>query len=155
MYYIYIPTAHPEKRYNILGTNQIMEKMKVMGLARKRNYSGRWDELIHKATGILNGIFKVIPAKLERFPRNIILDQTNVYQSARKRKIKSFQKFGRKIAVVIVNTGEELSSRNAKREKEEGKFVPEGAVQEMKSNFKAPTLDEGLTEVQYVEMDEG
>ena len=45
---------NPEKRYNILGTNLIMEKMKVMGLGRKGNYAGRWDSLITKACKVLN-----------------------------------------------------------------------------------------------------
>ena len=57
------------------GTNLIMEKMKVMGLARKRNYHGRWEELIQKATGILNTLFKIVEQKVTRFPRNVILDQ--------------------------------------------------------------------------------
>ncbi|XP_063684828.1 heterogeneous nuclear ribonucleoprotein U-like protein 1 isoform X2 [Bolinopsis microptera] len=146
--------AHPDKRYNILGTNLIMEKMKVTGLHRKRNYHGRWEELIQKATGILNTLFKIVEQKLERFPRNIILDQTNVYESARRRKLRNFSKFGRKVAVIIVNAGEELTKRNAIREKEEGKFVPESAVMEMKANFRIPALTEGLTEVQFIEMDE-
>ena len=131
-----------------------MEKMKITGLTRKRNYHGRWEELIQKATGILNTLFKIVEQKLERFPRNIILDQTNVYESARRRKLRNFSKFGRKVAVVIVNTGDELTKRNAKREKEEGKFVPESAVMEMKANFRTPAVTEGLTEVQYIEMDE-
>ena len=146
--------ANPDKRYNILGTNLIMEKMKVTGLTRKRNYHGRWEELIKKATGILNTLFKIVEQKVERFPRNIILDQTNVYESARRRKIRSFNKFGRKVAVCIVNKNEELNKRNTKREKDEGKFVPESAVMEMKANFKIPTLSEGVNEIQFIEMDE-
>jgi heterogeneous nuclear ribonucleoprotein U-like protein 1 len=33
--------ANPEKNYNVLGTNNLIEKMKVDGLSRKRNYTGR------------------------------------------------------------------------------------------------------------------
>ena len=32
---------NPEKNYNVLGTNNLIEKMKVDGLSRKRNYHGR------------------------------------------------------------------------------------------------------------------
>lgn len=35
-----------EKKYCIFGINMIMDKMKVMGLMRKRNYYGRWDVFI-------------------------------------------------------------------------------------------------------------
>lgn len=57
--------------------------------------------------------------------------QTNVYPSAQRRKMKSFDKYKR-IAVVIVPTDQEFRNRIAKREKEEGKDVPDAAVLEMK-----------------------
>ena len=46
----------PGKCYNVLGTNKLIEKMKVDGLSRKRNYSGRWDELIKQCTECFNQI---------------------------------------------------------------------------------------------------
>ena len=48
---------HPDKRYNIIGTDTLIDKMKVMGLPRKNNYHGRWDKLIQKATAALNKLF--------------------------------------------------------------------------------------------------
>lgn len=57
--------------------------------------------------------------------------QTNVYPSAQRRKMRPFEGFKRK-AVVIVPTDEEYLKRCAKREKEEGKDVPDIAVLEMK-----------------------
>ncbi|KPP74143.1 heterogeneous nuclear ribonucleoprotein U-like protein 1-like [Scleropages formosus] len=62
---------HPEKKFNILGTNAIMEKMKVMGLRRQRNYAGRWDLLIQQATQCLNRLIQIAARK----KRNYILDQ--------------------------------------------------------------------------------
>ena len=32
---------NPLKNYNVLGTNNLIDKMKVDGLSRKRNYHGR------------------------------------------------------------------------------------------------------------------
>lgn len=49
--------THPEKRYNIIGTDTLIDKMRVMGLPRKRNYAGRWEVLIDKATKCLNKFF--------------------------------------------------------------------------------------------------
>ncbi|CAH8633916.1 unnamed protein product [Heterobilharzia americana] len=124
---------HREKQYNVLGTNLILDKMKVMGVARQRNYHGRWDVLIDKATKCLNTLIGV--ACMRR--RNYILDQTNVYPSAQRRKMRPFEGFKRK-AIVIVPTDEEFRRRIAQREKEEGKEVPETAVLEMKANFGIP-----------------
>jgi heterogeneous nuclear ribonucleoprotein U-like protein 1 len=51
--------------------------------------------------------------------RNYILDQTNVYPSARKRKLRNFQGF-RRICAVIQPTDEELKHREHKRTFEDG-----------------------------------
>uniref|UniRef100_A0A672PQW2 Heterogeneous nuclear ribonucleoprotein U-like protein 1 n=1 Tax=Sinocyclocheilus grahami TaxID=75366 RepID=A0A672PQW2_SINGR len=66
---------NPDKKYNILGTNAIMEKMKVMGLRRQRNYAGRWDILIQQATQCLNRLIQIAARK----KRNYILDQVLPY----------------------------------------------------------------------------
>ncbi|VDN98034.1 unnamed protein product [Rodentolepis nana] len=150
---------NPEKYFNVLGTNLILDKMKVMGLSRKRNYSGRWDVLINKATQCLN---KIISIACKR-KRNYILDQlsalgflstglifplfpligrvgieqTNVFPSAQRRKMRPFDGFQRK-AIVIVPTDDEFKRRIEQRTKEEGKEVPEKAVLEMKANFEIP-----------------
>ena len=137
---------HPEKKYNILGTNNILVKMKVMGLGRKRNYHGRWDALIKQASGILNEMLKIAKHK----NRNYILDQTNVYGSARRRKMGNFHGY-RRIAVVVVNENSVLMQRNASVMRRDGKVVPESAFMEMKSNFTLPVEGEIFDEVWYIE----
>jgi len=68
-----LASSNPEKKYNVLGTNNIIDKMKVMGLPRKRNYAGRWDVLIDKSTKSLNRLFEIAAKK----KRNYILDQVH------------------------------------------------------------------------------
>ncbi|GFT93361.1 heterogeneous nuclear ribonucleoprotein U-like protein 1 [Nephila pilipes] len=138
---------HPEKKYNILGTNNIIDKMKVMGLPRKRNYAGRWDVLIQMATTCLNKLFDV-GSKLRR---NYILDQTNVYPNAQRRKMSNFEGFKR-IAVVVVPTDVEYKRRCLKRDREEGKDVPDDAVLRMKANFKLPEVGDIFKEVLFTEL---
>ncbi|XP_071787333.1 heterogeneous nuclear ribonucleoprotein U-like protein 1 isoform X2 [Asterias amurensis] len=138
---------HPEKKYYILGTDLIMDKMKVMGLPRKRNYSGRWDTLMDRATKCLNRFFDMASRK----KRNFILDQTNVYPSARRRKMRPFEGFTGK-AIVVVPTDEEFQKRIEKRTKEEGKDVPEHAVLEMKANFELPEGGQLFEEAIFVEL---
>uniref|UniRef100_A0A4W5QY41 Heterogeneous nuclear ribonucleoprotein U-like 1 like n=1 Tax=Hucho hucho TaxID=62062 RepID=A0A4W5QY41_9TELE len=138
---------HPAKKYNILGTNAIMEKMKVMGLRRQKNYSGRWDVLIQQATQCLNRLIQIAARK----KRNYILDQTNVYGSAQRRKMRPFEGFQRK-AIVISPTDEDLKERTLKRTDEEGKVVPDHAVLEMKANFVLPEAGEFLDDVTFIEL---
>ncbi|KAK8967332.1 hypothetical protein KSP40_PGU001407 [Platanthera guangdongensis] len=125
---------HPEKRYMLLGTNLALDLMKVPGLLRKHNYGQRFELLMDRATGIFNTLL----ARAAKTPRSYILDQTNVYKSARIRKLKSFVKY-RKIAVVIFPMPDDLKSRAAKRFEEMGKEVPADAVNEMLANFILPT----------------
>jgi len=50
---------YPYKRYNIIGTDTLIDKMRVMGLPRRNNYHGRWEVLIQKATNCLNKLFQI------------------------------------------------------------------------------------------------
>lgn len=54
--------------------------------------------------------------------RNYILDQTNVYPSAQRRKMGYFQGFYRK-AAILVPDDKELIHRSIKRTEEDGKHV--------------------------------
>ena len=78
------------RKYNILGTDAIIDKMKVMGLPRHRNFSGRFEVLMQKSTDVFNNCL----SSAQKTKRNLILDQTNVYQSARRRKMKPFKSAG-------------------------------------------------------------
>ncbi|KAL3345415.1 hypothetical protein AABB24_024402 [Solanum stoloniferum] len=144
---------HPEKRYVLLGTNLALDLMKVPGLQRKQNYGGRFERLMDRATGIFNTLL----SRASRIPRNFIIDQTNVYKNARKRKLKPFANY-KKIAVVIVPTPEELKFRGEKRFKEMGKEVPAEAVNQMLVNFvlpmskDMPLADEYFDEVRFEEL---
>jgi len=120
-----------DKKYNVLGTNGLIDKMKVNGLPRKRNYSGRWEVLIERCTKCLNSLLQMSYKRR----RNFIIDQTNVYPSAQRRKMKGFAGFKRR-AVIICPSDEDLKKRTEKREKEEGKDVPDKAVLEMKGKYR-------------------
>ncbi|CAM0901871.1 unnamed protein product [Alopecurus aequalis] len=144
---------HPEKRFVLLGTNLALDQMKVPGLLRKNNYGERFDRLMDHATMIFNTLLD----RAAKIPRNYIMDQTNVYKSARIRKMRPFANY-RKIAVVVFPLPIELQSRAAKRFKEMGKDVPAEAVDQMTANFVLPQSKdmpgskEPLDEVIFVEL---
>ncbi|KAF8651298.1 hypothetical protein HU200_063550 [Digitaria exilis] len=124
---------HPEKRFILLGTNLALEQMKVPGLLRKNNYGERFDRLMECATWIFNKLL----TRAANAARNFIIDQTNVYRSARIRKLSPFANY-HKTAVVVFPPPSELKSRAAKRFGEMGKEVPAEAVNEMTANFVLP-----------------
>ncbi|XP_015759797.1 PREDICTED: heterogeneous nuclear ribonucleoprotein U-like protein 1, partial [Acropora digitifera] len=136
-----------EKKYNVLGTNSIMEKMKVFGVARKRDVGG-YSKLMDKAAKCLHRLFELAPTKT----RNYILDQTNVYLSAQKKKIRPFEGFIRR-AIVCIPTQEELKTRTEDRKKE-GIELPENAVSDMKMSFTLPKVGEFFEEVIYADQPE-
>jgi len=142
--------ANPTKSYVLLGTNAVIDQMKINNLNRQRNYAERWDELISQATPIFNKLVEIAG----KAPRNIILDQTNVYKNARTRKVTAFQDFGTRKCITIVNDEDTLAERTQKREREEGKFVPVHAVNQMRGHFVAPELDDGFTELEWPELPE-
>lgn len=48
--------------------------------------------------GRANAIFDVLLSRASRTPRNFIIDQTNVFKSARKRKLRLFVNFRKVVA---------------------------------------------------------
>lgn len=76
------------KSFVLLGTNAVIDQMKVMGLKRQANYAARWEELMSTATEVFNSL--VAYAGSGAVPRNIIIDQTNVFKRARSRKVQPF-----------------------------------------------------------------
>ncbi|CAJ1961538.1 unnamed protein product [Sphenostylis stenocarpa] len=144
---------HPEKRYVLLGTNLILDQMKVPGLLRRNNYGERFDLLMDRATRIFN----ILLSRAANIPRNYIIDQTNVYKSARKRKLKPFSDY-HKISVVVFPKPEELKIRSVKRFTEMGKEVPIDAVNNMIANYvlpeskNMPHSDEVFDQVMFVEL---
>ncbi|XP_014517726.2 heterogeneous nuclear ribonucleoprotein U-like protein 1 isoform X1 [Vigna radiata var. radiata] len=146
---------HPEKRYVLLGTNLILDQMKVPGLLRRNNYGERFDLLMDRATGIFN----ILLSRAANIPHNYIIDQTNVYKSARKRKLKPFADY-KKIAVVVFPKPEELKIRSDKRFTEMGKEVPLDALNKMIANYvlpeskDMPDSDEVFDQVIFVELNQ-
>ena len=65
---------YPIKRYNIIGTDTLIDKMRVMGLPRRNNYHGRWEILIQKATNCLNKLFQI-----GGFPLKLIYKLIHIY----------------------------------------------------------------------------
>lgn len=119
-----------KRRYTVIGTDILIERMKVMGLTRD-SYRHRWDALISRVSQILQVI---IPLAATR-RRHYIIDQINV-TPARARKIAEFKRH-KKIAVVFA-VPENIRYKYVQTAARSGKVVPLPAVLQMKQEFAMP-----------------
>ncbi|PZC82864.1 hypothetical protein B5X24_HaOG209307 [Helicoverpa armigera] len=140
--------AHPERRYNILSTGALFDRMKVDCKPFRASYEARWDAMVSKCAKCVLKLLEIAKGR----KRNFILDQTNVYPSAQRRKLREFDGY-RRVAVVIVTDDETYRDRQKRREEADGKEVPDGAIVDMKANFSLPEKCSWLDEVLYPELD--
>ncbi|CAO1411343.1 unnamed protein product [Diamesa tonsa] len=141
---------NPTKRYTILGTKYLLEKMKIQGEPRKPNSGpGRWEKLIELCN---RGLLTLNEIACQR-RRNYILDQPHVYTSDQRRKMRVYGDFNR-IAVIVVATEEEYKRRFQQRLEVEGKDIPEAAINEMRANLSLPELEYlWFNEIMYADLE--
>ncbi|KAM6434758.1 heterogeneous nuclear ribonucleoprotein U-like protein 2 isoform 2-T2 [Liasis olivaceus] len=137
-----------DKRFNILGTDNILYQMKTKGpVVEEALPTEARDSLLQQAARCVSKLVQIAP----RTRRNFILDQCNVYNSGQRRKLLPFKGFVRKV-VVLVPREEDWVDRLEQREKAEGENVPESVMLEMKANFSLPDKCDYIDEVLYQEL---
>ncbi|XP_048087102.1 heterogeneous nuclear ribonucleoprotein U-like protein 1 [Alosa alosa] len=133
-----IMAQHPDKRYSLLSTDSVLACMR--GAAQR-------EVVLQQATQCLTQLIRVAAGKR----RNYILDQANVYLSARRHKMLLFSGFRRR-AVVVFPSDQEWKRRLAQQQREQCKQVPEEALLKLKVTFTLPETGDLLEEVLFVEL---
>lgn len=134
-----IMAQHPDKHYNLLSTDTILACMKGGSVPK--------EVVLQQATQCLTQLIRVASSKR----RNYILDQANVYLSARRHKMLLFSGFRRQ-AVVVFPSHQEWKRRLAQQQKDQSKEVPEDALLKLKVSFTLPETGDLLEEVSFVEL---
>lgn len=142
--------SHPEKHYNIIGVNQVLERCRLEGKRRKKTDEGH-EALMKNVMTVLTKLYQLCPKKT----RNFIYDQNNVYEVAQKTKMEAFTDFKRK-AVLLVPTHDNLRRRtsDAKRKGDNIHDVPFGDLCDMKCEFHQPEVGDLFGEIIYPELDD-
>jgi len=141
--------ANPHKHYNVISTAEMFKKMTVNGEARKKVHKGKWEQVIQKATRSLQDLIRTASTR----KRNVIIDQTNVFPNAQRRKARPFQGYVRR-CVVVVPSDEDYKARVKAQEESQEKDIPDEAIMEMKANFTLPDWeDPAFVEVRFVDLD--
>lgn len=137
-----------DKHYNIISTNEMFKKMTVNGDPRKKIHKGKWEQVIAKATRSLQDLIRCASSRR----RNIIIDQTNVFPNAQRRKARPFQGYVRR-CVVVVPSDEDYKARVKAQEEAGQKDIPDEAIMEMKANFTLPDCeDPAFAEVRFTDL---
>lgn len=127
----------PDKRYTMLGTKYLLERMRILGKPRKpTSGQGRWEKLVELCN---RGLLTLNEIACKR-RRNFILDQPHVYISDQRRKMRVYGDFKR-IAAIVVPSEEEYKRRVKQRVETEGRDISDATVNEMRANITLPELE--------------
>jgi len=135
--------SQPQKRYRILGVEQVLHAMRLMPMGAKRAEQGqaKFEALFNQATECFNELLIHAPSRLG----NYIIDFPNTYEVARTRRVKAFKDYKVK-AVVLILDGEELNRRLSALFRERAQTIPLESISEMQANFAMPSNSEGGVE---------
>ena len=115
-----------------------------------KTYSQVHREYVDQATKAMNMQIQAMMKKGESF----IWDQTNVFASARKKKLSTLlQNKYSVVAITIELSPDELQKRLTERVASGGKFVGEKIIADLLLNYSRPTYSEGFEEIYVIKND--
>lgn len=139
------------KKITILSVETLLDQMRLSGEPRKPANTKKWSRLVDQLSKSLNKLNEIAAKRR----RNFIFDQTNVFSSEQKRKLRGFGGYATRRAVIVVPDEEEHKRRMKEKQDAFGVEVPEQHLNVMKAHFHIPPKElNWFTEITYAELDE-
>lgn len=123
-----------KEKFGCTDTYNVMYNVLHNDDALIKEFTNRFEELL------LNS------AKTES---DILIDMTQLSLSSRRKMINHFPKFNKK-AIVVMTDDITLQERNDKRFKETQKFISAKVIENMRTSFTFPVLEEGFNEIELI-----
>ncbi|XP_058055123.1 heterogeneous nuclear ribonucleoprotein U-like protein 2 isoform X2 [Anopheles bellator] len=142
---------NPEASFTVLSVNSLLENMKILAQPREPSNTPQWQKVIEQLT---RNIGRLIEIACKR-RRHILVDQTNVFSSEQKRRLRGFGGFKSRRAVAVIPSVEEYKRRYEEKIAKYGKEVPDTNLNTMKANIFVPSAELKLyTEIMFPELPE-
>lgn len=107
---------------------------------------------LHEDAVLLKEFKKEFEDLLNSIAKNksdILIDMTQLSLSSRRKMLNHFPKFHKK-AIVVMTDDDTLQERNDKRYEETGKFISKTVIENMRTSFTFPVLEEGFDEIELI-----
>uniref|UniRef100_A0A182T336 B30.2/SPRY domain-containing protein n=1 Tax=Anopheles maculatus TaxID=74869 RepID=A0A182T336_9DIPT len=142
---------NPDSSFTLLSIDSLLENMKLSGEAREPSNTPQWQKVVEQLS---RNMARLIEIACKR-RRHILIDQTNVFASEQKRRLKGFGGFKTRRAVAVVPNLEEYKRRYELKVAKYGKEVPETTLNTMKANIFVPSsVQNWYTEIVFTELAE-
>uniref|UniRef100_A0A2M3Z1J1 Putative scaffold/matrix specific factor hnrnp-u/saf-a n=1 Tax=Anopheles braziliensis TaxID=58242 RepID=A0A2M3Z1J1_9DIPT len=140
-----------ETPYTVLSVNNLLENMKVSAQPRDPSNTPQWQKIVEQLSRNTGRLIEIACKRR----RNILIDQTNVFASEQKRRLKGFGGFKVRRAIAVVPEVEEYKRRYEQKVAKYGKEVPDSTLNTMKANIFVPSDElKWYTEIVFAELPE-
>uniref|UniRef100_A0A2M4BAJ7 Putative scaffold/matrix specific factor hnrnp-u/saf-a n=1 Tax=Anopheles marajoara TaxID=58244 RepID=A0A2M4BAJ7_9DIPT len=140
-----------ETPYTVLSVNSLLENMKVSAQPRDPSNTPQWQKIVEQLSRNTGRLIEIACKRR----RNILIDQTNVFASEQKRRLKGFGGFKVRRAIAVVPEVEEYKRRYEQKVAKYGKEVPDSTLNTMKANIFVPSDElKWYTEIVFAELPE-
>lgn len=144
-------SENTHKKTTILSVDTLLDQMRLSGEPRKPANTKKWSRLIDQLSKSLNKLIEIASKRR----KNFIIDQTNVFPSEQKRKLRGFGEYAVRKAVIVVPDKKEHERRIKQKNDEFGVELQEQHINVMKAHLHIPSVElNWFTHITYAELDE-